>query len=80
MFDFLEGVVRLYPVVFFTFTFIPFGLLIFNSVMNQIHLYHVLINLVEKDKDFEWSHSIFFTKIKVRRKDKGGGQNTSGPE
>jgi hypothetical protein len=50
-------------------------LVIFNSVMNQVHLYHMLINLVEKDKNFEWISNWMFSRIKVKPREYISGKD-----
>ena len=59
-----------YPTTCLYFACTFTGLLVFNSICNQVHLYHVLIALVEKDKHFEWVSMWMFTRVKVGKPSK----------
>lgn len=66
LFAFLQWIITSFPIPCLVLASVLTALFIMNSVMNHIHLYHMLINLVEKDKDFEWTWTWLYSCLKVK--------------
>ena len=71
MSDFLKWLILNYSVTFLICIYVFLVLVVFNTIMNQIHLYHVLKNLIEKDKAFEWINILMVLVTLIRVPPKG---------